>query len=386
MESQQVPLLDNTQTETQKLLELQSTFVQNVEHELRTPVTIIQGYAELLSEGSLGTLAPEQQQAIFAITDRAHKLRMMIERIGTLLALQGQLTPTMPLNLAYIVAEKVDMWRAQAGEAGINLDVCLDPDTPQIAGQPFHLKQAVECLVENAFKFTPPGGQVRVRVGVEQDEWVYLSVIDNGIGIPQEELGPIFESFYQVDSSLTRHYNGLGLGLSVTKGVVEAYHGQVDVVSQIGQGSRFTVKFPVLGTEDKVTKTNQEQVKAERILIVDDEEFVAMTLEQGLEMLPNCQVFTTTSGTEALKLFAEQPFDLLITDYKMPDMDGLTLAEQVRRLYPQTVIIMITAYSNSELHQRASDVSIQRILNKPVALGEVRRIASEVLQETNETD
>ena len=119
-----------------------------------------------------------------------------------------------------------------------------------------------------------------------------------------------------------------------------------------------------------------------RILIVDDEEYVVMTLQEGLKKLPNCEVSVATSGRQALELLEQQPFNLLITDYKMPDIDGMALIEHVRQSHPQTAIIVITAYSD-ELRDHAARAFIERILDKPVSLSEIRSVASEVLASQN---
>jgi len=127
----------------------------------------------------------------------------------------------------------------------------------------------------------------------------------------------------------------------------------------------------------------QLQPKGQRILVVDDEEAVAITLQAGLVKLPNCDVTTATSGQQALALCEQQSFDLVFTDYKMTDMDGLTLAAQIKQAHPQTTIIMITAYSHDLLSAQMTDIVVQRVLNKPVGLSQIRRIALEVLDKTN---
>lgn len=116
-----------------------------------------------------------------------------------------------------------------------------------------------------------------------------------------------------------------------------------------------------------------------RILVVDDDANVALILQAGLETLPHCQVSVASSGKRAVQLFEEGPFDLLITDYKMPGADGMTLAKYVRELYPRTVIVVITAYSSDELHEQAACASVYCVLDKPVGLAEVRRLVMEVL-------
>lgn len=243
-------LVSQATFETGKLAELGAIFLQNVEHELRTPVAIIQGYADLLSEGSLGTLAPEQQKAIFAITHRAHELRGLIERVTTLLAVKAHVISTSPFNIAEIVTAVTEKRRIKAIQAGITLNVKLMVEQSLVTGYPPHLQQAVDCLVDNALKFTPSGGWVEIRVDADP-KWVYLTVTDTGIGIAEEKLGHIFELFYQVDGSTKRRYNGLGLGLALVKAVVEAYSGRIEIRSHPNRGSQFTLKFPAFSFETK---------------------------------------------------------------------------------------------------------------------------------------
>ncbi len=120
--------------------------------------------------------------------------------------------------------------------------------------------------------------------------------------------------------------------------------------------------------------------RKQRILIVDDEESVVLTLRSGLRRLPNCEVMTATDGEQALQLFACEPFDLLMTDLNMPGMNGLTLASHVREMYPETAIIMITAYGNEMVQAQAKEISVHCILDKPVELAAIRAAAMEALE------
>jgi CheY-like chemotaxis protein len=119
----------------------------------------------------------------------------------------------------------------------------------------------------------------------------------------------------------------------------------------------------------------------QRILVVDDDVHVAQTIQAGLESLPNCEVEIAAGSEQALQAFEQKPFDLLITDYRMPGIDGILLATRARQLYPRTVTIMITAYDNDTLRKRAVGASIRCILDKPVGLGEIRNIALEALEQ-----
>lgn len=356
--------------------ELKDTFIQHIQHELRTPVSIILGYADLLQSGTLGTLAEQQQEALSTITGQAGVLRTLVERITTLLDVAAYEITPYPVNTGDIATSIVVTYQQQAVQAGLTLTAKLAPQLPLVLGNPGYLKQAVECLVENALKFTPAGGQVEV-IGEVQQDWVCLSVIDTGIGIASEQLEHVFDTFFQVDNSLTRPCNGLGLGLAVAKAVIEAHGGHIEVESQPGQGSRFTVKLPPLPVSTYLEQNSLPPAHPHRILIVDDEPFVALSLQEGLEKLPNCEVVIATSGQEALQYFDQRPFDLMITDYRMPDIDGVTLTARVRQGYPQAATIIITGYGD---HLPREQITGVPILDKPVKLAEIRSATLQTLE------
>ena len=225
---------------------LRSMIVRNVSHELRTPLGIVLGYAELLNDGVLGVLAPEQERALAIVVRHLHELHKMVERLSILMAVENGASTRVPLNLAEIVRQIVRKKRAEVERAEIALAASYEPDLPLVSGDVRQLEQAVECLLENALKFTPGGGQIEVEVYAEPG-WVCLAVSDTGIGIPEQECERIFSGFYQVDGSTSRQYGGFGLGLTLLKAVAESHGGWVEVESQPGQGSRFLVRLPACG-------------------------------------------------------------------------------------------------------------------------------------------
>lgn len=361
------------------LHDLETAFVRNVSHELRTPLSIVQGYVELLNEGELGVLTPRQQQALFLVVDHVHELRTLVERIGILLAVEAEMPASQVIALDNIVAGVVESKQKVATGLDLVLELDLEPDLPLVRGNPYLLEQAIECLVENACKFTPGGGQVTVR-SCSETGWVCLEVRDTGIGMTKEETERVLSTpFCQVDGSTTRRYQGLGLGLTLVRTVVEKHGGSLEIESWPGQSSRFVVRLPAFGTQVVEDQPEQGTRIMRRVLVVDDEEIVALALREALEGIPGCEVSIASCGERALHLFVQQPFDLLITDYKMPGTDGLTLAARVRQLYPQTAVIMITAHGGDDLYEKAARVPIQRILDKPVGIVEIRGAVLEAL-------
>jgi signal transduction histidine kinase len=222
---------------------LHAAFIRNVSHELRTPLTIINGYTTLLQDGSLGPLAPEQRRAVGAIASRAHEMRAMVEKIGVLMAAEAR--------------------------AGISVRFALNGVVAEVVRE--RLRHALDCLVENAVKFTPAGGRIEVQVGTEAD-WAYVAVSDTGIGIPAAELERIFAGFYQVDSSTTRRTGGIGLGLTIAKTVSEAHGGHIEVQSEPGQGSRFTVWLPIPSPGDQTSQVIEGEMMLRRILGLGEDE------------------------------------------------------------------------------------------------------------------
>lgn len=364
--------------ETHTLDAIHDTFIRNVSHELRTPLAVLMGYAEVLYTGELGTLSPEQQQALGIIVSRTHELKKAVTRISTLLAVQARKYVRQLLEPASLVTSVFEAQRVYAEAAGIALELHLSTELPHIVGDSEQLQLAFECLVENAIKFTPRGGRITVHLWADSG-WVNLSVQDTGIGITREDMARLSEPFAQVDDSPSRAYGGLGLGLTLARSIVGAHGGEIVAESHPGQGSCFMVKLPPHCIVERSSYANTRSEVTRRILIVDDEEGVAFTLREGLRKLPRCEIVVALSGHQALKLFDEQPFDLLITDYKMPDLSGVALASCIQQRYPGTGIIMITAYGHDLVQDLVAMNAIQRVLHKPIRLTEIRDVALETL-------
>lgn len=357
---------------------IHDTFIRNVSHEFRTPLAVLLGYAEVLYTGELGSLSPEQQRAIGIIVNRSHELKRAVTRINTLLAVQAHKYVRQLLVPASFVTPVIEAQRVHAQAAGIALELHLSTELPCIIGDGEQLQLAFECLLENAIKFTPHGGRVTVHLWSDS-RWVNLSIQDTGIGIAQEDIARLSVPFAQLDDLPSRAYGGLGLGLTLARSIVTAHEGEIVAESLPGQGSCFTVKLPPHAVVEKSLHPNTRSEIMRRILIVDDEEGVAFTLREGLRKLPRCEIAVALSGHQALELFAEQPFDLLITDYKMPDLSGVALASCIQQRYPGTNIILMTAYGRDLVQDLVTTHAIRHVLHKPIRLAEVRDVALETL-------
>ncbi len=248
-----------------ELDDLQKMFVQNVSHELRTPLSIIQGYSELLHNEELGPLTVEQRAAIHNLLSSTYTLRQIVERVNTLLEVETQNDGVRFLfALDSLVFDVLQRQKAFAQKSDIALELFTETHLPSVLGNVEQIQQAVECVVENAIKFTPAGGRVTVRVYTESDPptegtgsngrsahsnaWVCISVRDTGIGIPKHVLEAILShNFRQGDGSSTRRYGGIGLGLTLTKKVITAHHGHLEIESVPGKGTHFVIRLPLTG-------------------------------------------------------------------------------------------------------------------------------------------
>jgi PAS domain S-box-containing protein len=226
--------------EIQELDRVRDGLIQNVSHELRLPLMVIRGYADLLKDGALGHLEPDMQQAVDVISDKAGVLGKRVDDIMLLRGLQHTDLQLGKVSLAALARGALDRARSRAADNHVELIDDIAPDTTPLIADYRRLEQVVDELLENAIKFSPDGGEVHVTVR-EGGDLIYLKVSDQGIGIPADQLKRIWDRFYQSDASTTRRFGGTGVGLAVVKQIVEAHGGQVWAESQDGHGSQFYV-------------------------------------------------------------------------------------------------------------------------------------------------
>jgi signal transduction histidine kinase len=238
--------LQEANTQLQKALQAKNEMIQNVSHELRTPLTMIRGYSELLREGLLGRLLPQQKEAVETLHRNAERLHFMVHRLLTFQTLDPRACEKTRISPAIWLEDAVSNWQSQAQEANIRLTLDLPPDLPPIQGAPDLLDQVMDNLLDNAIKFSPHGGDVTVRAWMNGEE-LTVAVSDQGIGIPPDKLEEIFERFYQIDGSSTRRFGGMGIGLALCKRIVESHSGRIWAESEgvEGRGSTFYVALPV---------------------------------------------------------------------------------------------------------------------------------------------
>ncbi|MGB9612855.1 MAG: sensor histidine kinase [Candidatus Margulisiibacteriota bacterium] len=231
---------------------MKTEFLSMVSHELRTPLTPIKGYLYLLTTEKMGKLSEEQKKALEIISRQSEHLQTLIDSILDLSRIErGVPIPLKkePLSIKSVIEEVVEAMKIQAQACELKVSLELQENLPTIMGDPIKLKRVITNLLGNALKFTPRGGEIKIRA-FAADSAIRIEVIDNGIGIAPENLERIFEKFYQVDSSLTRPAGGMGIGLSIAKEIVELHGGKIWAESEgLGRGSKFIFILPIGGEE-----------------------------------------------------------------------------------------------------------------------------------------
>jgi len=228
-----------------ELNQLKANFIANISHELRTPLTHIRGYLELLHSEALGDLNGEQKTSLEVSLRSAGRLQNLIDDLILFsLASRGELALQLkPVDLNLLIAPIVTSNNPKAVDRQIALSVELDPALPAVQADGEKLGWVISQLLDNAIKFTSPGGSVALRA-LRNNSMVTLSIADTGIGIPSERVKEIFEPFHQLDGSATRRYGGTGLGLALVRQIIEAHGSLITVESLPDQGTTFS--FPLL--------------------------------------------------------------------------------------------------------------------------------------------
>jgi len=237
--------LQNALEKLTELNQLKANFIANISHELRTPLTHIKGYLDILEEGGFGRLTQPQQNAVEILKRAELRLEHLIEDlIQFSWASKGQLALNIkPLHLDQLVMTSIEATAHKAGLSAISLTTTMPEELPDVYGDEEKIGWVIQQLLDNALKFTPKGGNLEIRAFVG-NEAVTLMISDTGIGIPPERLEEIFEPFHQLDGSPTRHYGGTGLGLALSRRIIEAHGSKMEVRSQVGLGSSFGFALP----------------------------------------------------------------------------------------------------------------------------------------------
>lgn len=349
-----------------------SNFLANVSHEIRTPLNGIIGLLYVVGEMPLTTT---QQEYIYKILIAAKSLMLLIDDILDFSKIEsGKLTIHKRVTrLKDILINVEELTSVNINFDKVSFELHLSHDVPLIIFiDDKRLKQILLNLVSNAVKFTEKG-LVSINISLSDSNLLMINVADTGIGMTSKQQNYIFEPFIQVDSSSTRGRGGTGLGLPITKQLVELLEGKISFSSKIGEGSSFIVELPFEFTKELVNRDSlpskeikDYDLKGINILLADDVELNRVVIINMLKKY-KCSIDVASNGKEVLSLLAEKKFQIILMDLHMPIMDGYESSMIIRQddKYKEMAIIILTADAQQESINKCLKIGVNDYLTKP---------------------
>lgn len=368
-----------------RAIKARDDFLANMSHELRTPLNSVLTIVEVMKEGVYGELSEKQSERLQAVYASGQHLLSLINDVLDLAKIEaGQMH--LNLNHSYIkhvLKACVGMVQPAAQKKHQKLSSQCADDLESVYIDELRVKQILVNLLGNAIKFTPDGGKITVEVDIDEEKnSLHFRVTDTGIGIEADKVSHLFKPFVQLQSGISRNFEGTGLGLSLVYRLVELHGGSIHVESEMGKGSCFHVYLP----RDKESHTQDGSAEEQEIsllidhqqvteaaqhhiLVADDNAFNIGPLETALK-IAGYEVSLAYSGTDVLEQVKRKRPDLILMDIQMPNMDGLEATRQLRKHteYQDILIFAVTALAMPGDREACLDAGMQRYFSKPVTL------------------
>jgi PAS domain S-box-containing protein len=364
-----------------------SEFLANMSHEIRTPLNAIIGFLEFLKDESMGRKKCLEYTQI--IQSSAESLLQIINDILDFSKIEsGKLEiDKHPFESKKEFTNIANLFDAKASKKNINLVLKIDKNMPEVlVTDPLRIKQVIANLIGNAVKFTKEGKNIYITIFYKKG-YLFVSVKDEGIGIPKEKQKEIFDAFAQADSSTTRKYGGTGLGLAISSKLVEMLGGKLKLKSKVGKGSEFYFAIPVeIGKIDKIDDFLEEEINFnnKKVLVVEDNKANQMFMKILLKKM-GLDFDIANDGVEAVEKYKQNRYDAILMDENMPNMNGIEATKKIREYekennLPHTPIIALTANAIKGDREKFLQAGMDEYLTKPINKKDLIKILSKFLK------
>jgi len=371
-----------------------STFLSSISHDIRTPMNAIIGFLALMkNEVEHPDIVREYIQRIDSASQ--HLLGLINDVLDMNKIESGSATLNVAeMDLAEVIEEVNTIIRPQAKARKQTFTILAPPlQHEQLLCDKLRLNQILINLLSNAVKYTPEGGEIELRVEelspvMERYSRIRFTVSDNGMGMSEEYLKVIFDPFTREETKAAYEIQGTGLGMAITKSLVDLMGGDICVESERGKGSIFTVELELFIQEQENDPEFWEEQGISRILVTDDDEACCEGIVRAISQA-GVDAEYTTDGQSAVRLMREkldagQPYDLLLLDWKMPGFDGLETARLIQKDYPRKIpILLLTACDWSEVEEEALEAGVSRFLSKPFFMSSFKEAVRQVMDKRN---
>jgi PAS domain S-box-containing protein len=423
--------LQRTYEELMRATRLKDEFLANMSHELRTPLNAILGMSETLQEMIFGSLNDKQIKFLKTIEDSGNHLLSLINDILDVAKIEsGQIElDVQPTDICSLCNSSMAFIKQQALKKSIQIKTNIPPHLPKLLIDERRILQVLINLLNNAVKFTPAGGRITLEASHHQQHvnpesssfqdtsnehhnrlvseqapitlstrsYIKIAITDTGIGIASEDIARIFQPFIQIDSALNRQYTGTGLGLSLVKQITELHGGVINLTSEVGVGSCFSIELPcdIAASVPELTRTSDHATQPQPsspsktevshlILLAEDHEANISTIVGYLEIY-GYRFIIANNGLEAIALAKSEHPDLILMDIQMPIMDGIKAIQRIRQdpQFQNTPIIALTALAMDGDEERCLSAGANSYVSKPVKLKQLNELVQQLIETSN---